>query len=143
MAKVTLKERKEKLASLLAENEGETLDAELTQKIQDIFGSGNTSAKTNEKGEVFCNYFQEYLPADDFAVSTKGKIDSMSKEGKRLHRTQKSLINKATSEIIKQFRAKEITADEMEKLLASVEKNSGHRYPAGTESIPADYPFTV
>lgn len=143
MAKVTLKMRKESLAELLKENEGAELSAELIGKITGIFGGGQTSNKVNEAGEVHCNYFDAYLPASEFAVSSKGKIDSMSKEGKRLYRTQKSMVNKATTEVLKQFRAKEITAAEMEELLSTIDENAAYRYPQGTEAVNTDYPFEV
>jgi len=143
MAKVTLKMRKETLAELLAENVGAELTAELTAKITGIFGGGHTSNKINEDGEIHCTYFDVYMPAEEFAVSAKGKIDSMSKEGKKLHRTQKSMTNKATTEVLKQFRAKEIDAAEMEELLSTIDANAGHRYPQGTASINTDFPFAV
>lgn len=144
MAKLTLKERKEKLAGVLAENEGKVLDAALIVAIKaTLGGNGVPSTKTNENGEVFCNYFQTFLPAEAFTAKEGGKFESMSTEGKKLFRTQKSMINKASGEVLKQFRAKEITAEEMEKLLATIETNSAHRFPVGTESIPADYPFAV
>jgi len=144
MAKVTLKERKENLAKVLegAVKAGE-ISKELSQEITDIFGSSAVSTKINAEGEVYCNYFKEYLPKEDFHVSEKGKIDSMSLEGKRLNRTQKSMINKATNEVLKQFRAKDITAEEMEELLATIDENAGHRFPIGTESVTTDYPFSV
>jgi tryptophanyl-tRNA synthetase len=143
MAKVTMKERKEKLAELLEANLGAELTEELATEIKGVFGSQHQSTKTNENGEVFCNYFQTYLPAEEFAVSKKGKLDSMSKEGKRLFRTQKSMVSKATAEVLKQFRAKEISAAEMEELLATIDENAKYRYPQGTESVPANYPFEV
>ena len=144
MAKVTMKERKEKLAALLVAlvaSEAVTQDA--ADSINGLFGSQVVSTKINDKGEVFCTYFQTYLPADQFHTSGKGKIDSMSIEGKKLYRTQKSMVNKANSEVLKGFRSKDISAEEMEKLLADIEANAGHRYPQGTESINPDYPFTV
>ncbi len=143
MAKVTMKERKEKLAALLAENEGAELTAELATSIKGIFGSTATSNKVNENGEVHCTYFDTYLPAEEFGTSKSGKIDSMSKEGKRLYRTQKSMVNKATAEVLKQFRAKDISAAEMEELLSTIDENAGHRYLPGTDTIPEDYPFSV
>ena len=143
MAKVTLKMRKESLAALLAENTGAELNDELIAKITGIFGTGNASTKVNEDGEVHCNYFNVYMPAEEFAVSGKGKIDSMSKEGKKLHRTQKSMVNKATNEVLKNFRSKDISAAEMEELLNTIDTNAGHRYPQGTESVTTDYPFSV
>ena len=143
MAKVTMKERKENLAALLAENEGNELDSNLIGKITGVFGSQSVSNKINEAGEVFCTYFGEYLPADDFHTSAKGKIDSMSLAGKKLHRTQKSMVNKATSEVLKQFRAKEISSTEMEELLSTIDENAAHKFPLGTETISTDYPFSV
>jgi tryptophanyl-tRNA synthetase len=143
MAKVTMKQRKEKLAEVLEANAGAELTDELMAEIKGIFGGSGTSNKVNGKGEVHCNYFDVYLPAEEFAVSNKGKIDSMSKEGKRLYRTQKSMVNKATAEVLKQFRSKDITAAEMEELLSTIDANAGHRYPQGTEAIPTEYPFSV
>lgn len=144
MAKVTMKERKGKLAEVLAGLvEAGTITEEISANISGIFGGQGTSTKTNEAGEVFCTYFQAYLPAEEFAVSAKGKIDSMSKEGKKLHRTQKSMVNRATSEVLKQFRSKDISAVEMEELLSTIDTNAAHRYPQGTEAVTTDYPFSV
>ena len=138
-----MKMRKDNLAALLEANQGAELTAELTAEITGIFGSQSTSTKTNEAGEVFCTYFNAYLPAEGFHTSAKGKIDSMSLEGKKLHRTQKSLVNKATNEVLKQFRAKDIDAAEMEELLSTIDANAAHKFAIGTESISTDYPFAV
>jgi len=144
MAKVTMKQRKENLAAILAEaTEAKEITAELAEKITGVFGSQSTSTKVNEDGLVYCTYFGEYLPAEDFHTSAKGKIDSMSVAGKKLHRTQKSMVNKATNEVLKQFRAKEVSASEMEELLAAIDANASHKFPLGTESISTDYPFSV
>lgn len=144
MAKVTMKMRKEKLAEVLKEAlENGEITEELSNKVTAIFGSVASSVKVNDNGEIFCNYFGMYLPADQFHVSAKGKIDSMSVEGKRLNRTQKSMVNKATSEVIKQFRDKEISSEEMENLLATIDENTGHKFPVGTATIPNNYPFSM
>ena len=143
MAKVTMKERKDKLAALLADNEGAELTADLITSIKGVFGSQAVSKKIDADGNVYCNYFGEYLPEDEFAVSSKGKIDSMCKEGKKLHRTQKSMVNKASNEVVKQFRSNDIDATEMAELLAAIEANSDHKFAKGTTSIPEDYPFSV
>jgi len=144
MAKVTMKERKENLAKILnGAIEAGNISADLANEITGVFGSQSVSTKVNEDGEVYCTYFGEYLPAEDFHTSAKGKIDSMSLAGKKLHRTQKSMVNKATNEVLKQFRAKDINATEMEQLLASIDANAGHKFSMGTESISTDYPFSV
>jgi len=145
MAKTTMKVRKEALAAVLA---GLVTADELTetnaQKIKDVFGA-TTSAqpKKDEDGNVWCSYFGVYMPEDEFNVNSKGKIDSMSKSGKKLHRSQRSAVNKANNAIIAQFRAEEIDATEMADLLNDVEKNASYKYPAGTDDIPEDYPFEV
>lgn len=144
MAKVTMKERKENLAAVLTENEGQVLDAGLIEKIKGVFGSAAAvSKKVDENGNVYCTYFGEYLPADEFATNNKGKLDSMCGEGKKLHRTQKSMVNKASTEVLKQYRAGDIEASEMDSLLSTIEANASHKFPRGTETIPADYPFSV
>jgi hypothetical protein len=144
MAKVSLKERKEKLGLILAGFvEAGVLTEAQSAEISGVFGSQAVSTKVNEEGLVFCNYFGKYMPAEAFHTSTKGKIDSMSIEGKKLHRTQKSMVNKANNEVLKQYRAGEITAEEMDTLLKAIEKNAGHKFPEGTAAINADYPFEV
>lgn len=143
MAKVSLKERKTELGALLDASIGSTLTAELAAKINGVFGSQPTSNKIDADGNVFCNYFKVYLPEEEFATSKSGKLDSMSKEGKRLHRTQKSMVNKATSEVLKSFKNKEVDSAEMAEILSSIDENSAYRFPQGTDSLPVDYPFSV
>ena len=139
-----MKERKENLAKILnGAIEAGAITAELANEITGVFGSTAASTKVNEEGLVYCTYFGEYLPAEDFHTSAKGKIDSMSLAGKKLHRTQKSMVNKATNEVLKQYRAKEIDAAEMEELLNTIDSNANHKFPIGTESISTDYPFSV
>jgi hypothetical protein len=144
MAKITLKDRKEKLALILAANLGAVLTADLVETIKgSLGGAGHVSTKVNESGEIFCNYFGIYMPAEAFDRSKKDKLDSMSREGKKLFRTQKAMVNKANAEVLRQFKEKGISADEMAAILGTIEKNAGHRYPAGTESISASYPYEV
>ena len=144
MAKVTMKERKENLAKVLnGAIEAGTITAEFANEITAVFGTQSVSTKVNDEGQVFCTYFGIYLPAEDFHTSAKGKIDSMSLAGKKLHRTQKSMVNKATNEVLKQFRAKEISAEEMEELLSTIDANAAHKFDIGTESISTDYPFSI
>lgn len=141
--KKTLSTRKTAVQEILTANTGKPLTKELSDKIMAELGSSKAVVKENAKGEVFCNYFGTYLPKDQFNISEKGKIPSMSTEGQKLARSQKSAVNKATSEVLAQFKAKEISADEMAKLLATIDKNAGHRYPKGTKDIAKDYPFKV
>ena len=64
----------------------------------------------------------------------------MSKEGQRLARTQKSLINKAITSLTAKLRNKEITLDEFNKLMDKVEDARGIKFKAG-EAVPEAYPF--
>lgn len=137
-----MKEKKDKLAEVLEANMGAEVTEELAAEITGIFTAQKTSTKINEDGEVFCNYFEVYMPSDEFHVSPKGKIDSMSKEGKTLHRAQKSRVNKATTEVLAQFRSGEVTADEMSDLLEKIDANAKVKFEAGTE-LPEDYPFAA
>ena len=145
MAKTTLKMRKDNLAVLLTSLvAAEELSEANAAKITEVLGSSASSQpKRDEDGNVWCSYFSVYLPEDEFNINSKGKIDSMSKAGKTLHRAQRSAVNKANNEVIAQFRAEEISAAEMSDLLNTIEENATHKYPQGTDGIPEDYPFEV
>jgi hypothetical protein len=145
MSKVTMKEKKERLAEILEANVGNELTAELAEEIKGIFTAQRQAAsnKVDENGNIFCTYFQEYLPADEFTVGKNGKIPSMSDAGKALHRKQKSAVNKAINEVMTQFRAGEITAEDMVKLLDDIDANAKFKFPRGTEELPENYPYEV
>ena len=145
MAKVTMKEKKEKLAEVLETNLGAELTEELANEIKGIFTASRATAsnKVDENGNIFCTYFGKYLPADEFTIGVNGKISSMSDEGKKLFRKQKSHVNKATSEVMNSFRAGEIASDEMIQLLDKIDANANHRFPKGTEELPENYPYEV
>jgi len=144
MAKVTNKMRKDALATmiaaLLAANE---ISEAAAEQLGTIFASPNAQPKTDADGNVWCNYFGVYLPAEEFNTNSKGKVDSMSKAGKKLHRAQRSAVNRANNDVISQFRAGEVSAEEMADLLNVIEKNAEHKYPQGTDDIPEDYPLEV
>ncbi len=145
MAKTTLKMRKEAMATLLATMlNAEEITPANAEKITGVLGASvSAQPKRDEEGNVWCSYFGVYLPETEFNVNSKGKIDSMSKAGKQLHRAQRSAVNKANNGIISQFRSEEISASEMSELLNDVEKNASYKYPQGTDDIPEDYPFEV
>ncbi len=143
MAKVSMKERKEQLFSILEENVGNELTPELAQEIRGIFETHRESKKVDENGNVWCSYFEEYLPAEEFKVGKNDKYPSMSEEGKRLHRTQKSMVNRAINEVIKQHREGSIDAQEMADLLKTIDENAKIKFARGTTSIPVNYPYSL
>lgn len=154
MAKVSMKEKKgllgESLAEIITILKAAKVDKEVIQNVKSkvdeaeaIFTAAPTSVKVNENGEVFCSYFGVYMAEDQFHKSGKGKLDSMCIEGKKLARAQKSLVNKATNEVLRQFRSKEITAEEMDELLSVIETNAKHKFAQGTVVVPSGYPFTL
>ena len=144
MAKVTISQKKAQLEELVRANIGNELTEELAQEIIGIFKAAQRpSTKVNENGEVYCSYFETYLPADRFKPNSKGKFPSMSIEGKKLATKQKNAVNKAINETMKAFRNKEITADELDQILGTIEKNAEHKFPMGTEELPENYPYSL
>jgi len=134
----------ETVKEVLVGNKGKKLDDSVIENIiKEVENSSKINAKVIEKDGkklAFCNYFGEYLPLEEFAVKENGKIPSMSKEGQRLARTQKSLVNKAITSLTAKLRAKEITLDEFNKLMDQVEAARAHKFEKGAV-VPETYPF--
>ena len=139
--KVKLELVKEVLNTVRGQKVTDELIAQVAEELNNR--SGKVSTKVIEKDGkrlVFCNYFGEYLPEEEFAIKENGKIPSMSKDGQRLARTQKSLINKAITNLTSQLRTKKITLDEFNKLMDKVEAARQMKFKKG-EAIPENYPF--
>ena len=139
-----MKEKKAALEALVTANIGKKLTEELAQEIVGIFkAQPHVSNKVDENGNVYCTYFEEYLPAEEFKQTKNGKYPSMSIEGKKLATKQKNAVNKAINETMKAFRAKEISADELDNILATIEANAKVKFPKGTEELPKSYPYSL
>jgi len=105
---------------------------------------GGISNKVNDAGDVWCNYFEEYLPAADF----NQKLGKPNKDGDREYvykanckaaeqiiRKIKNIKKRYQDQQVQALVAKHITADEMEANLAHVDA----RYAGKFQSL-ADVP---
>lgn len=72
--------KKDKAGDLIAILTG-ALSAHFAPKV-----GGGTSTKVNEAGEVYCNYFADYFPADSFAT----KMSKADKETGERHEVYKA-----------------------------------------------------
>ena len=99
---------------------------------------GSSSTKINDKGEVFCNYFQEYLPAEEFATKLS-KPDAQTGVRKEVYKANciraekilrklKNVKAKVISQTTKEFRNKHISEDEFNKVMDALEASIDARY---------------
>ncbi len=109
----------------------ETLDKKQLKKVIDTIlskKSERSSTKVNDDGLVYCSYFGEYLPADEFDKKADGKFRSRSKLGDKLYRATRAYIKKATDKALKDFRDKTISAEELDSTLKLIEQNSKQKF---------------
>lgn len=81
-------------ASMLKKDQAPVLAELLTTALAAVIGpktGGGVSDKVNENGEVYCNYFDTYLPADAFNTKTNGKYKANSVEAEKIIRKIKTL----------------------------------------------------
>ncbi len=123
-------------------------ESKISRLIYDLIGpktGGGTSAKVNEAGEVFCNYFKEYLPAEEFNT----KLSKPNKETGERHEVYKanckiaeqilrklrvlrySVEKQATSN----FRDKTIDVEEFNSILDRLEDVTNTKYTS-PEQVP-------
>ena len=133
----------EKVKEVLLEFKNKQVKPEVIKAIVEKLSESKVNNKVIEKDGkklAFCNYFGEYLPIEEFAEKANGKIPSMSKEGQRLYRTQKNLINKAINQLVEKLRKGEIKQDEFQKLMDKIDAARSVRFKKG-QAIPETYPF--
>ena len=92
---------------------------------------GGTSTKVNDDGEVYCNYFETYMPADEFNTKlgkankdTGVRVEGYKancKDAEAILRKIKSLRAMVSRQVTINFMDKTITADEMEAILARMD----------------------
>jgi hypothetical protein len=120
----------------------------LTEAITKVLApkkGGSTSTKVDAEGNVFCNYFQTYLPADHF----KTKLSKPDSEGNRrevykansieaeqILRKIKNTKAKAEKQLLELFRDKHITAEELDTKLAEVETKLGVTF-SSVDDVPS------
>lgn len=118
--------KKDKMDEMLTE-----MIAALTLKFSPKKGGG-TSNKINKNGEVYCNYFDKYLPADKFGTKQSkpnkitgervGVYKANCKEAEAIIRKVKALKLKVTKQATEEFRNKRISEEKYNKLLDDVDK---------------------
>lgn len=124
--------KKDKMDKMLSE-----MTAALTAKFAPKQGGG-TSTKINKSGEVYCNYFDKYLPADKFSTklskpnkTTGERVEvykANCKEAETILRKVKSLKLKVTKQATEEFRAKRMSEEKYNKLLDDMDKAIETKY---------------
>lgn len=98
---------------------------------------GGTSNKVNEAGNVYCNYFEAYLPANEFhkklkKADEKGHREQVFKansiKAENIIRRVKTLNNSVTAMATDAFHKKLIKANELEVILDRLEEACDVKY---------------
>ena len=120
---------------------------------------GGTSTKVNDEGQVFCNYFQVYMPADSFntKLGKPNKDTGERTEGYKANcitaevilRKIKSLKAMVSRQVTINFMDKTIDADEMEAILGRLDTmtepqfNNAEEIPTVADVVGLTAPSTV
>lgn len=99
---------------------------------------GGSSTKINEAGEVWCNYFEKYLPSTEFNIKlskpnkeTGERHDvykANSKDAEIIIRKVKTLVTAATNQVLANFKDGTIGATEMAEILERVDDVKKSKY---------------
>ncbi len=127
-----------------ADNYTEVLMARLALILAPKSGGG-TSTKVNDLGEVYCNYFKNYYDAAHFntKLSKPNKVTGERHEmykansilAEQILRKIKSLKAMVTRQVTINFMDKTINADEMQGILAKLDRDTALEYPT-PEAVP-------
>ena len=120
--------------------------AQLIEQLHFMQPKQGSSTKMNDNGEVYCNYFGEYLPADEFNTklgkpnkTTGERIEGYKancKEAEVILRKIKTTKANYNKQVMANFMDKTITAGEMELFLNNLEAAfAGDNY-VNIEQIP-------
>ena len=109
----------------------EIIQAKLVELLAPKQGGGS-STKINEAGEVYCNYFKTYFPADEFntKMSKPNKVTGERTEGYKANsKTAEVILRKikvlkynVEKQLMTNFMDKTITADEMSVIMDRLEE---------------------
>lgn len=102
------------LTELLAVFDASYKTKPLVEKVQD--------------GQVYCNYFEKYMPAELFDMNSRDKYRSASKEGLRLIRQRKTLHARAEKLLLAGVKTKAIDADTFDHLYSRMEELMAEKY---------------
>jgi hypothetical protein len=125
MSKLTKTLIVETLTSLVAANpamfKSPVKAQEFVALVQAAFTSSTAQDKINAAGEVYCNYFDMYLPGDQFKLNSKGKYKANCMQAEQIIRKVRNLKHKEEEVLLKMYRQRKIIADELEVKLAGLE----------------------
>ena len=106
---------------------------------------GGTSTKLNDRGEVYCNYFEAYFPASEFntKLSKPNKTTGERTEGYKANcKTAETILRKikalkanVTKQTTEAFRAKHLTEEEFDAILNKLDEVAATKYET-LEDIP-------
>lgn len=118
----------------LKKNQEGDMEAELINALSPLLApkqGGGTSTKINAEGDVYCNYFEQYLPAADFNTKmgkpnkeTGERIEGYKancKEAEVILRKIKNTKANYNKQVMENFMDKTITASELELYLQNLE----------------------
>ena len=102
---------------------------------------GGSSTKMNEDGEVYCNYFDAYFPADSFNTKTSSKTGKESYKANCIDaeiiiRKIKSLRSKVEKQVMDNFMDKTIDAETMTKYLNNLDDALNDVHYASVDDVP-------
>lgn len=124
---------------LFKKDKAPSLEAVLMARLTDILAPKQAqSTKTNEAGEVYCNYFQHYFEAKHFntKLGKPDKVTGVRTEGYKANsiaaevilRKVKSLKAMVSRQVTVNFMDKTITADEMQDILTRLDTMTAERF---------------
>ena len=79
-------------------------------------------------GQVYCNYFDKYFPAEDFNKKTNGKFKANSIEAEKILRKLKNLRSSVERGATAQLRAKEITQAKWFEIMEALDRFTARKF---------------
>lgn len=134
----------------LKKNQEENLEAELINALNFLAPKtgGGSSTKVDANGNVYCNYFQDYRPAEAFKTKmskpnkTTGERTEVYKanciDAELILRQIKTTRTRLEKQVMENFMDKTISADEMEKFLNNADEllnNTHYETPGAVPTV--------
>lgn len=128
--------------SLIKKDKIDEVAAELEKQLGSILKPGATSMpKEDGKGNIYCSYFEAYLPAKEFnkKKSKKGELiyKSRSVAGEQISRKLRALENAVNSYIARGLGNSSITPDEVNDMLIKLSAAKDSKEYKKADDVPA------
>lgn len=117
-------------ASVFKAGKAEGFSEVLTKALYTLIGpktGGGVSDKVID-GMVYCNYFDTYLPADDFNKKTTGKFKANCQMAEKILRKLKNLRASVERGATSQLRAGIITQDKWFEIMDSLDTYTAQKF---------------